>query len=308
MVRLCISEYFDNTIFHHEIMHAPFVRHLIKTNQTHNKKARKLTMKKRISKMMTMMMATTLVLGSSMTVHATTYEGDGCARDDGVGYGEQKLIESGQLDLLGDNVSYDPNTGMITIYVDGYGPNNSGSSDSGSSDSGSSYSEPSYSEPSYDYSAPSSDGGGSSESYSYDNGNSSSDESYSAPSGNGGSASSTAVAVKYAGSNTGVTGKEQFRALARSGAGTYSVTHKGIAIATFNLIDSEKNAKSCEAVALIQRADGKWAINFTVADATGLTVGAPLDRTYMYKTLGVSYVTINDEIVIDIEAEAAAAK
>lgn len=64
----------------------------------------------------------------------------------------------------------------------------------------------------------------------------------------------------------------------------------------------------CTAVALKQRTDDKkWAINYEVADATGLTVGAPLDRTYMYSTLGVSYVTINDIVVIDIEAEAAAA-
>ncbi|MCM1121578.1 MAG: hypothetical protein NC416_03235 [Eubacterium sp.] len=207
-------------------------------------------MKKRISKMMAM----TLVLGSSMTAHATAYGEDGCAYDDGVGYGDRILIESGRLDLLGDNVTYDPSTGMITVTFDP--------------------------EPSYNSGA-----------------------SYSAPSDG---SSAAAPAPKAARSNTGVTGKEQFRALARSGAGTYSVTHKGIKIATFNLIDSEKNARSCDAVALVQRADGKWAINFTVADATGLTVGAPLDRTYMYKTLGVSYVTINDEIVIDMEAESAA--
>ena len=59
---------------------------------------------------------------------------------------------------------------------------------------------------------------------------------------------------------------------------------------------------------LKQREDGKWAVNYEVADATGLTVGAPLDRTYMFSTLGVSYITINDTVIIDIEAEAAAAK
>ena len=251
-------------------------------------------MKRRISKMMTMVMAMALVLGSAITVHAEYWE-DGCYHaDEDAGYGDRKLIESGQLDLLGDNVSYDPSTGMITVTFD-----------EPSYSSGSSYSEPSYSAPSYD-------GGGSNESYNYDSGsessydsgsNDSNSGSYSAPSGG---SSTTSPAPKVAGANTGVTGKEQFRALARSGAGTYSVTHKGIKIATFNLIDSEKNARSCDAVALVQRADGKWAINFTVADATGLTVGAPLDRTYMYKTLGVSYVTINDDIVIDMEAESAA--
>lgn len=114
-----------------------------------------------------------------------------------------------------------------------------------------------------------------------------------------------------------MTGKEQFRAQAKSGAGTYKVTHKGIDIATFTLMDTEsKKAVPCTAVSLKQRADGKWAIDYQVtvsnaetteaADTASLTVGAPLDRTYMYTTLGVSYVTINDTIVIDIEAEAAA--
>ena len=127
--------------------------------------------------------------------------------------------------------------------------------------------------------------------------------------GGGGGASldsSTATAPKVAGSTASVTGKEQFRAQANSGSGTYKVTHKGIDIATFTLMGADKKAVSCTKVTLKQREDSKWAINYEVADATGLTVGAPLDRTYMFSPLGVSYVTINDEIVIDIEAEAAA--
>ena len=128
-------------------------------------------------------------------------------------------------------------------------------------------------------------------------------------------ASYSAPARKALGSNTGVTGKEQFRALAKSGEGSYKVTHKGQTIATFWLVDAEGESVSCTAVALKQRTDGKWAIDFQVtekmaegtkaADTTGLTIGAPTDRTYMYNVLGVSYVTINDAIIIDIEAEAA---
>ena len=102
-------------------------------------------------------------------------------------------------------------------------------------------------------------------------------------------------------------GKETFRAVAKAGAGTYKVTHKGVEIATFSLMDTDKKAVSCTSVALKQREDKKYAIDFQVDDATGLTVGAPLDRTYMYSTLGVSYVTINDTVIIDIEAEVAAA-
>lgn len=123
------------------------------------------------------------------------------------------------------------------------------------------------------------------------------------------SASYSAPARKAPGSNTGVTGKEQFRALAKSGEGSYKVTHKGQDIATFWLVDAEGKSVPCTAVALKQRTDDKkWAINFEVADSEGLNIGAPLDRTYMFKTLGVSYVTINDTVIIDIEAESAAAK
>ena len=203
------------------------------------------------------------------------------------------------------------NTGIVahaTEYDDGcvrddVAPGGGGSASlddggSSSSDSGSSSSGGGSSDSGSDYS-----GGGSGDSgnYSYDSSSGSS-----APSGSG--ASYSAPAPKAAGSTAGVTGKETFRALAKAGGGTYKVTHKGVEIATFTLMDSEKNAVSCSKVALKQREDGMWAVNYEVADATGLTVGAPLDRTYMYNTLGVSYITINDTVIIDIEAEAAAAK
>lgn len=187
--------------------------------------------------------------------------------------------------------------GSASLDIGGGSSSDSGSSSSGggSSDSGSSYDDGCVRE---DREA----GGGGSATL----GDSGSTASYSAPT------------PKAAGSTTSVTGKETFRALAKSGSGTYKVTHKGVEIATFTLMDADKKAVPCTAVALKQREDGKWAINFQVtekyaettqeADTTGLTVGAPLDRTYMYNTLGVSYVTINDEVIIDIEAEAAAAK
>ncbi len=232
-------------------------------------------MKKRMMKMAAMMMAMTMVMGSAMTVHASE---DGCVRDEGVGYGDAG--GSGEC-----------------------GFDNAGSSDSGSSSSSESSSTPSESydggSSSYDDGCARDEGvgygdaGGSGE-CGFDNGGSSSSASYSAP------------AKRAPGSNTGVTGKEQFRALAKSGEGSYKVTHKGQTIATFWLVDTEGKSVPCTAVALKQRADGEWAINFEVADATGLTIGAPVDRTYMYTVLGVSYVTIGDDnIVIDMKAEAA---
>ena len=241
-------------------------------------------MKKRMMKMAAMMMAMTMVMGSAMTVHASSICDDGCVRDEGVGYGDAG--GSGEFHLDFDNA---------------------GSSDSGSSSSSESSSAPNESydggSSSYDDGCARDEGvgygdaGGSGE-CGFDNGSSSSS-----------SASYSAPARRAPGSNTGVTGKEQFRALAKSGEGSYKVTHKGQTIATFWLVDAEGKSVPCNAVALKQRSDDKkWAINFEVADSEGLNIGAPLDRTYMFKTLGVSYVTINDAVIIDIEAESAAAK
>ncbi len=227
-------------------------------------------MKKRIlTKVITMAMACALVMGNTgLTAHAEEYD-DGCVREDRPGGGSSPSDGSDDIDLGGGGGS--SNSGSSSS-------NDSGSSSSGggSSDSGSDYS----------YDSASSDSGN----YSYDSG-SNGGSSYTAPKAAGKAASA---------------GKETFRAVAKAGAGTYKVTHKGVEIATFSLMDSDKKAVSCTAVALKQREDGKWAVNYDVADATGLTVGAPLDRTYMYNTLGVSYITINDTVIIDIEAEAAA--
>lgn len=149
--------------------------------------------------------------------------------------------------------------------------------------------------------------GGSSSGSNYDDGLVRSDREAGGSSASDGSDNiGTASAPKAAGTEASA-GKEKFRATANAGAGTYKVTHKGIEIATFKLMDADKKNVSCTKVTLKQRDDKKYAINYEVADAKGLTVGAPLDRTYMYNTLGVSYVTINDTVVIDIEAEAQAA-
>lgn len=223
-------------------------------------------MKKRIlTKVITMAMACSLVVGNTgIVAHATEYD-DGCVRDDVAGSGGG----SASLDDGGSGSSSDS----------GSSSSNSGS---GSSNSGSDYND------GYVRDDVAAGGGGNA---SLSDGGSSSTASYTAP-----KAAGKAVSA----------GKETFRAVAKAGAGTYKVTHKGIEIATFSLMDTDKKAVSCTAVALKQREDGKWAVNYDVADATGLTVGAPLDRTYMYNTLGVSYITINDTVIIDIEAEAAA--
>lgn len=142
-----------------------------------------------------------------------------------------------------------------------------------------------------------SSGGGSS--YSSDSG------SYDAGSGNSGSASYSAPAPKVAGTEASA-GKESFKALAKPAAGTYKITHKGSITYEFRLMDADKKSVPCTKIALRKRDDKKWAIDFEVADARDLTIGAPIDRIYIYDVLGISYVSINDSIIIDVEAEAAA--
>lgn len=229
-----------------------------------------------VTKAMALLMASAMVMGNTgMVVHAAFNE-DGCYAGDG-------------------RESSDSNGGGASLDIGG-----------GSSDSGSSSSE------NYNDSGSSSSSSSSSSDYSYDDGCYHGDGREASDSNGGGAslgdsgASYSAPAPKAAGVSTSA-GKEEFRAIAKAGAGTYKVMHKGVEVATFHLMDADKKAVACTSVALKLRDDGKYAINYDVADATGLTVGAPVDRTYMYKTLGVSYVTINDEMVIDIEAEAQAA-
>lgn len=144
-----------------------------------------------------------------------------------------------------------------------------------------------------------SSGGGSS--YSSDSG------SYDAGSGSseGSGATYSAPAPKVAGTEASA-GKESFKALAKPSAGTYKITHKGSITYEFRLMDADKKSVPCTKIALKKRDDKKWAIDFEVANSKDLTIGAPVDRTYIYDVLGISYVSINDSIIIDVEAEAAA--
>lgn len=224
-------------------------------------------MKKRIlTKVITMAMACALVVGNT---GLTVH----AATDDGAYHGDDMADGGSSASDGSDDIS----------------GGNSSSSNSGSSNNSGSTDDGAY------HGDGMGDGGSSASNGNDDIGN-----------GNGGSSSTASYTAPKAAGKAASAGKETFRAVAKAGAGTYKVTHKGVEIATFSLMDSDKKAVSCTAVALKQREDKKYAIDFQVDDATGLTVGAPLDRTYMYSTLGVSYVTINDEIIIDIESESAA--
>lgn len=119
---------------------------------------------------------------------------------------------------------------------------------------------------------------------------------------------SSSVKSNYTPGSQTSAGKQDFREVVDAGAGTYKVIHCGSEKMTFTLKGADGKAKAADSITLKTLADGRWAINFAVKDATGCTVGAPLDRTYMYDTLGVSCVTINDTVIIDIAAESAAKK
>lgn len=227
--------------------------------------------KKTCKSVLALMLALTMVIAGNMTVFA--YD-DGCVHHGNEGNGEGPGVGAG---IPSDS-------------------SDSGSSSSGSSSSASSSSSSSSSSESSGGSSYSSDSG------SYDGG-----ASYDAGSGSNGSGSTySAPAPKVAGTEVSA-GKESFKALAKPAAGTYKVSHKGTEVCTFRVMCTNKQSVSCcTKIALKQRDDKKWAIDFEVADARDLTIGAPLDRTYMYDILGVSYVSINDTVIIDIEAEAAA--
>lgn len=221
-------------------------------------------MKKKIKSTLALMLALTMVIGSSMTVFAAD---DGCYRPE------------------------NPNRDTGGFHV---GPDTS--SDSGSSGGGSNSGSGSGS--GSGSSSESSGGGGS---YSSDAG------SYDAGSGNSGSASYSAPAPKVAGTEASA-GKESFKALAKPAAGTYKITHKGSITYEFRLMDADKKSVPCTKIALKKRDDGEYEINFeTTADTKGLTIGAPVDRKYVYDTLGVAYISIGDVIVINVKEEAAAA-
>ena len=229
-------------------------------------------MKKRIlTTTMALAMAFTTAMSGMGTLTAHAYTDDGAYHGDDMADGGSSASDGS----------------------DDIGGGNSGSSNSGSSSSGNN--------------SGSTDDGAYHGDGMANGGSNASDGSDDIGGGNSDSSSTASYTAPKAAGKAASAGKETFRAVAKAGAGTYKVTHKGIEIATFSLMDTDKKAVSCTSVALKQREDKKYAIDFQVDDATGLTVGAPLDRTYMYSTLGVSYVTINDTVIIDIEAEVAAA-
>lgn len=230
-------------------------------------------MKKRtlIGKLTAMALACAVVFGNmgTMTVHATEGYDDGLYHGDG----RESIADGGGGDF-GDSSSSD-----------------SGSS-SGSSSSSSS-SESSYSAPSESHS-----GGGSS----YDGG--------STGAGGGGNGASTpaptGLAVK--GNTAAIPGHETFRQINKASAGTVAIYHCGIEQYTAQLKDADGNAVGYTSCSLyLDNLTGKWYLDI-ITNTADCTVGTYKGSVTYLPKLGISGVMVNDVIMVDAEAAAAAAK
>lgn len=234
---------------------------------------------KKLYKVLAAAFAFALVLASpNMTImsHAQGFNADAtewCNGEEGVA---PSVEESWAEYLNNPSDSGASNSGGQDSGNHNSGSSNNGNQDSGSSNNSSNHTETVYNEAGEAQTVVASDGG------------------------------SSYVKPNYTPGSQTSAGKQNFREVVNAGAGTYKVIHCGSEKMTFTLKDVDGKAKAADSIALKTLADGRWAINFTVKDATGCTIGAPLDRTYMYDTLGVSCVTINDTVIIDIAAESAA--
>lgn len=239
--------------------------------------------KKLLTKVMTMAMASALVFGNMgvMTVHAEPIFGDdGCYQGDGR---EGSAGDSGGVSW-GDD-----------------------SSDSGSSSGGGS--SESYSAPSDNGGSSSShSGGGSSDSGSSSGGGSSYDGGSTGAGGGDNGASTpapTGLAVK--GNTVAIPGKETFRQINNPADGRASIYHCGIEQYTAQLKDADGNAVGYTSCNLyLDDLTGKWYLDI-ITNTADCTVGTYKGSVTYLPKLGISGVMVNDVIMVDAEAAAAAA-
>lgn len=224
---------------------------------------------------MALAMAFTTVMGSANTL--TVY-----ATDDGCDHGD----------------------GRVSITDDGGG--NFGDSSDSSSSSSSSSSSGSSSGSSESYS-----GGGSSDSGSNGGGGSSYD-SGSTGAGGGDNGASTASApvegLARKGNTVSVAGHETFRQINKASAGTVAIYHCGIEQYTAQLKDADGNAVGYTSCSLyLDDLTGKWYLDI-ITNTADCTVGTYKGSVTYLPKLGISGVMVNDVIMVDAEAAAAAAK
>ncbi len=114
--------------------------------------------------------------------------------------------------------------------------------------------------------------------------------------------------IKGASSKQSVPGFETWIATPKITAGTYKVTHCGILRYMAQLKDADGN-NVCYASAGLKQIGGKWYINLVThegVDTTGYTVETSKGNESYLATLGIAGVTLNDVVVVDPAAAAAA--
>lgn len=256
-------------------------------------------MKKHIMKTVALCAAAVVaVASSSMT-----------AKAEGPLYSEGDGWFSGEKQDEAEKGAASGSTGEMTYFTWDVG-------DSAPADSGASESEPSASYDNASYDSGNNDvsyDSGSNEASS-DNGSSSSDSgSYTGNAGtnSNGTATSTATSgVKKSGSKVTISGFETFAGVDNPTAGMYTVHHMGQMAYTLQLRDASGTDAAYKGADIWKGADGRYFINVVTADGTDTTgysvVTMKGNKNYLPK-LGISGVAINGTVIVDVDAEAAAA-
>lgn len=236
-------------------------------------------MKRRTAKAMALVLAMALMIGGSMNALACEDHNDGCVGCDGREHGG--YVET--IDFSSDFADTSTSSG-----------GGSSSSESYSAPAAESYSAPDTSYDSYDYSA--SEG--------------STDQSYDASASAGSSDAGTASTGGVARNRNLVTvpGHEAWRQVSKATAGQFGVWHCGNEVYTLQLMYGE-SAVSYKGAGMMQAEDGRWFINVVSTDESlNYTVATNKgDKAYLPK-LGISGVAVDGKVVIDVDAELAAAK
>lgn len=271
--------------------------------------------RKVLVKMMGSALAFAMVFGcatmtSGMTAHAITDEGGMVIP----GEGDDSHKDEGGRNPGNDGPEHDEGGMVIPGDLDpdddgsGHGPRNPGDSDSGSSETTEDLGRTESNQFNSGSAGGSSADGGS--------GNSSSaGRSYSGGSydwtdiGSAGGQEIMAAGLTRSGNAIKIAGKETWRQTASASAGTFKVYHMGIERYTLQVKDADGNAVSYKGAGMLQTEDGKWYINIVTSggiDTTGWTAATVKGTSAYLPGLGVSGVCINDAVVVDAEAVAAA--
>lgn len=259
--------------------------------------------RKTIMKLMALTVASTLMVGSTMSVFA--------AEGGGIGFNDDDWEnDGGTSDHVTDGASNN----------DIWGWEDQSSSDSGSTSENTVSNE---SANTTETVQPESTGNSGSNSESTQPSNSASTSTGSASNASAGSTSSasstlpnsaataapaTAKTIDKTG-KAAVPGYETFIQAVSAGSGTYKVTHCGDVKAILQLTDADGNAVGGKSIALAPMADGRYAVAFTSNDAAATYTVATTkgDATYLPR-LGIVAVTVDGNVVRDLVAEEAAAQ